>query len=68
MTRAEADAQRQVQQARAEEREEVGAAAAEFVEAVDDHQTAVRDASNAQAEADRLRARADRLTDDNGPS
>jgi uncharacterized protein YjbJ (UPF0337 family) len=61
-TQAERDAQRAVQRARAEERDEVGAAAEEIVDATDEHQTSVRQAASARAEADRIRRQADSLT------
>ncbi len=59
---AEREAQRAVQCAKAQERDEVGAAAEELVDAVDDHQTSVRQATSAKAEADRIRRQADSLT------
>lgn len=60
MTQAELDAQRDVAQAKTEERQDVSAAADEFVDAVGEHQASVQEASREQAEADRIRARADR--------
>ena len=57
-----ADAQRAVQRAKSEERDEVGAAAEEIVDATDEHQTSVRQAASARAEADRIRRQADSLT------
>ena len=63
-TRAELDAQAKVQQAKAQERDEIDSAAEEVVDAVDDHLTAVRGASSAEAEADRIRQQADKLTND----
>ena len=62
-SQAELDAQREMQRARAEEREELGAAAQEVV-AVDEHQTFVREATSAQTEADRIRRQADSLTNE----
>jgi uncharacterized protein YjbJ (UPF0337 family) len=62
--RAELDAQREVEQAKAQERVEVRAAVSEVVDAVDEHQTAEHIATNAHEEADRIRARAARLTND----
>ena len=61
-TQAEHDAQRAVERARAEEREEVGAATEEIVDAINEHQTSVRQATSARAEADRIRRQADRVT------
>ena len=61
-TQAERDAQRAVERAKAEERDEVGAAAEQIVDAVDEHQIAVRQATSARAEADRIRRLADSLT------
>ena len=61
-TQAERDAQRAVQRARAEERDEVGAAAEEIVDATDEHQNSVRAATSARAEADRIRRQTDSLT------
>lgn len=51
-----------MQRSKAEEREELGAAAREVVDAVDKHQTFVREATSAQTEADRIRRQADSLT------
>jgi uncharacterized protein YjbJ (UPF0337 family) len=62
MTQAEFDAQRKVEQAKAEERDEVGAAAEEIIDALDQHQTSAREAANSRAEADRIRRQADSLT------
>lgn len=59
---AEVDAQREMQQATIEERENVTAATEDFVDAVGDHQVAVAQAAREKNEADRLRARADGLT------
>ena len=59
---AERDAQRAVERAKAEERGEVGAAAEEIVDAVDEDQISVRQATSARAEADRIRRQADSLT------
>ena len=59
---AERDAQRAVERAKAEERDEVGAAAEEIVDATDEHQTSVRRTTSARAEADRIRRQADSLT------
>jgi uncharacterized protein YjbJ (UPF0337 family) len=61
-TRADLDAQRDVQRANAEERDEVGAAAEDAAGAVEEHQATVRQAATAQAEADRIRRQADSLT------
>jgi len=61
-TQAERDAQRAVQRARAEERDEVGAAAEEIVDATVEHQTSARAATSARAEADGIRRQADSLT------
>ena len=63
-TRAELDAQAKVQQAKAEERDEIDSAAEDVVDAVDDHLTAVQGASSAKAEADRIRRQADKLTNE----
>jgi uncharacterized protein YjbJ (UPF0337 family) len=63
-TRAELDAQAKVQQAKAQERDEINSAAEEIVDAVDDHLTAVQGASSAEAEADRIRQQADKLTNE----
>src|SRR5690349_11349034 len=60
-TQAERDAQRAVERAKAEERDEVGAAAEEIVDAVDEHRTSVRQATSARGEADRIRRQADSL-------
>jgi hypothetical protein len=61
-TRAELDALAKVEQAKAQERDEIDSAAEEVVDAVDDHLTAVQGASSAEAEADRIRHQADKLT------
>ena len=61
---AELDAQREVEQAKAQERVELRAAAGEVVDAAEEHETADHIATNAHEEADRIRARADRLTSD----
>jgi hypothetical protein len=60
-TQAERDAQR-AWSGKAEERDEVGAAAEEIVDATDEHQISVRQATSARAEADRIRRLADSLT------
>ena len=60
-TRAELDAQLEVQRAKDEEREEIGAAAEEAVDAAAEHQSSVQAATSAQAEADRIRRQADKL-------
>jgi hypothetical protein len=44
-----------MQRSKAEEREELGAAAREVVDAVDEHQTFVREATSAHTEADDTR-------------
>ena len=62
--RAELGAQAKVQQAEAQERDEIDSAAGEVVDAVDDHLTAAQDASSAEAEADRIRRQADKLTNE----
>ena len=62
--RAELDAQAKVQQAKAQERNEIDSAAEEVVDAVDDHLTAVQGASSAKAEADCIRRQADKLTNE----
>jgi hypothetical protein len=41
---------------------DVGAAASDVVDAVDDHQASVQEAASARTEADRMRQRADSLT------
>lgn len=61
-SQAEFDAQREVQQAAAQERAEVGAATDELIDAAAEHRTATQVTDGAQAEADRIRERADRLT------
>jgi len=43
---------------------ELGAAAREFVDAVDEHQTFVREATSAQTQADRIRPHANSLTNE----
>ena len=53
-----------MQRAKDEEREEVGAAAEEAVDAAAEHQSSVQAATNAQAEANRIRRQADKLTDE----
>ena len=58
----EAEAQREAERAKAEERDEIAAAANELVDAVDQHRTAAQVTTGAKAEADRIRDRADRLT------
>ena len=58
-TQAELDAQREMQRSKAEEREELGAAAREVVDAVDEHQTFVREATSAHTEADDITRQAD---------
>ena len=63
-TRAELDAQAKVQQAKAQERNEIDSAAEEVVDGVDDHLTAVQGASSAKAEADCIRRHADKLTNE----
>ncbi|ASW90438.1 general stress protein CsbD [Mycobacterium marseillense] len=63
-TRAELDAQNQVQRAKADEREEIGSATEEVVDAVAQHQTSVQVAANEKAEADRLRQQARNATDE----
>ena len=60
---AEVDAQRQTQQAKANEADELHAAQQDLVEAAAEHQTAVKVTDNAKDEAQRLRSRADELTD-----
>ena len=63
-TQAEFDAQREVQQAKVAEREGVGAAAEDVVDAVDEHQTSVQVGDSANAEADRIRRQAEQLTNE----
>jgi uncharacterized protein YjbJ (UPF0337 family) len=58
---AQADAQREMQHAVAEEHAQVRAADEEVREALDDHRAAVADAAKARAEADDLRAQAEDL-------
>ena len=53
-----------MQRSKAEEREELGAAAREVVDAVDEHQTFVREATSAHTEADDIRRQADGLTNE----
>jgi uncharacterized protein YjbJ (UPF0337 family) len=60
-TQAELDAHREVQQAQAQERQEVGAAAEGLIEAAGDHHDAIQEASDTQNEADRIRRQADNL-------
>jgi uncharacterized protein YjbJ (UPF0337 family) len=59
--KAELDAQREVQQAKAQERREIGSATGDLVEAVGEHQDAVQEASDASNEADRIRRQAEKL-------
>jgi len=61
---ADLDARREMQKAKANEREELGAAAEEAADAVADHQASVRQAAAAKDEADRIRRQADSLTTD----
>lgn len=63
-TRAEVDAQRQVQRAEADERAETRDAAEEVVDAVAQHQTSVQVAANEKSEADRLRHQARNVSDE----
>jgi uncharacterized protein YjbJ (UPF0337 family) len=63
-TQAEINAQREVQRAKAEEREEVRDAAEEVVDAAAEHQSSVQVASSEQSEAQRLRRQADQLTNE----
>ena len=63
-TRAELDAQAEVQQANAKERNKIRSAAEEIDDAVEDHLSAVHGASSAEAEADRIRRQADKLTNE----
>jgi uncharacterized protein YjbJ (UPF0337 family) len=65
---AEIDAQQEIQQAKATEAQDLNAAADEFADAADDHDTADRLTSRAHEEADRIRARAEQLTNDAGLS
>lgn len=60
---ADLDAQRDVEEAKRDERVAVRAADAEVVDALDTHREQVVQAAEDQSEADRLRQRADRLTD-----
>ena len=53
-----------MQRSKATEREELGAAAREVVDAVDEHQTFVHEATSAQTEADRIRRQTDSLTNE----
>ncbi|GAB5899521.1 hypothetical protein OKHIL_53300 [Mycolicibacterium mageritense] len=63
-TRAELDAQGEIEQAKSDEDAEVGAAVADVADAVADHQSAVREAAGAKAEADQLRRQAEAMTED----
>lgn len=63
-TKAELDAQTEIQRANARERDEIDSAAAEVGEAVNDHLTAVHAASSVQAEADHIRRQADQLSNE----
>jgi uncharacterized protein YjbJ (UPF0337 family) len=63
-TRAELDAQHEVHRAKAEEREEIGAAAAEAVDAAAEHESSVQAATTAHAEAARIRRQADKLSNE----
>jgi uncharacterized protein YjbJ (UPF0337 family) len=63
-TRAELDALAKVQQAKAQERDEIDCAAEEVADAVDEHLTAVQGARSAETEADRVRRQADQLTNE----
>jgi uncharacterized protein YjbJ (UPF0337 family) len=65
-TRAELDAQRELQRAKDAEREQIGAAAEEAVDAAAEHQSSVQAAATAQAEADHIRRQADELTTEAG--
>jgi hypothetical protein len=67
-SQAELDAQREMQRAKAEERDELSAAAREVVDAVDEHQTLAREATSAQTEANRIRRHADSLTQRSRPA
>jgi uncharacterized protein YjbJ (UPF0337 family) len=64
MTQAEVDRQREVERAKAEEREEVREATEDVVNAAAAHQSSVQVASNEKLEADRLRRQADDLTNE----
>jgi uncharacterized protein YjbJ (UPF0337 family) len=63
-TKAELDAEDDVEQAKLDEREDVRNAAGDFVDAVDQHQSSLDEAASAEAEADRARQRAEKLTTD----
>ena len=63
-TRAELDAQQQIQRAKADEREEIGDATEDVVDAAAQHQTSVQAAANEKAEADRLRHHAQNVSDE----
>lgn len=62
MTKADLDAARDVAEAKSQERAEVGAAAADIADAVDEHQREALDAAHAKAEAERLRRQAATVT------
>lgn len=63
-TQAEIAAQREAQQARAEEREEIRDATEEVVDALAEHQTSVQVADNEESEAARLRRHAENVSDE----
>jgi uncharacterized protein YjbJ (UPF0337 family) len=66
--KAEVEAQQAIQQAKAEEADDVSAATEDFKDAVDEHLAVEHVATNAHEEADRIRARAEQLTNDAGLS
>ena len=57
-----------MQRSKATEREELGAAAREVVDAVDERETFVHEATSAQTEADRIRRQTDSLTQRSRPA
>src|SRR5258705_3040352 len=63
-SRAELESQHEIQRAKAEEREEVSAAAGDAVDAAAEHQSSVQAATTAEQEADRIRRQADRLSNE----
>lgn len=67
-TQAEIDARQQIDHAKAEERDNISAAADDFAAAIDDHGNSERLTMRAHEEADRIRARAERLTNNVDPT
>jgi uncharacterized protein YjbJ (UPF0337 family) len=67
-TQAEIDARQVIHQAKAEERENINAAAEKFADAIDDHRNSERLTMRAHEEADWIRKRAERLTNGVDPT